>query len=84
MIRESIITCPECGTAKSETMPTDACQFFYVCTGCRTKLRPKSGDCCVFCSYVQCRVRQCRLKTPLAVAARDRSSGFSRLARQYV
>ena len=51
MILESVITCPQCGTAKLETMPTDACQFFYVCTGCGTKLRPKSGDCCVFCSY---------------------------------
>jgi hypothetical protein len=32
-------------------MPTDACQFFYECAGCGTKLKPKSGDCCVFCSY---------------------------------
>lgn len=32
-------------------MPTDACQFFYVCKGCATKLKPKQGDCCVFCSY---------------------------------
>jgi hypothetical protein len=32
-------------------MSTDACQFFYECTGCGTKLKPKSGDCCVFCSY---------------------------------
>ena len=37
MILESVITCPECGTAKSETMPTDACQFFYECTGCGIK-----------------------------------------------
>ena len=37
--------------AKTETMPTDACQFFYECTGCGTKLKPKPGDCCVFCSY---------------------------------
>ena len=51
MILKSVITFPECGTAKLETMPTNACQFFYVCTGCGTKLRPKSGDCCVFCSY---------------------------------
>jgi hypothetical protein len=51
MIRESIITCPHCATAKVELMPTDACQFFYVCTGCGTRLRPKAGDCCVFCSY---------------------------------
>lgn len=51
MILQSVITCPRCGTAKSETMPTDGCQFFYVCTGCGVKLRPKQGDCCVFCSY---------------------------------
>jgi hypothetical protein len=51
MILESVITCPRCATARSERMPTDACQFFYVCTGCGTTLRPKQGDCCVFCSY---------------------------------
>jgi hypothetical protein len=32
-------------------MPTDACQFFYECTSCKAMLRPKAGDCCVFCSY---------------------------------
>lgn len=48
---ESTLICPSCGTAKAETMPTDACQFFYDCTGCGTLLRPKPGDCCVFCSY---------------------------------
>ena len=32
MILESTITCPNCVTAKAETMPTDACQFFYDCT----------------------------------------------------
>jgi hypothetical protein len=32
-------------------MPTDACQFFYECSNCKTLLRPKPGDCCVFCSY---------------------------------
>ena len=51
MILKSVITCPHCGTAKTETMPTDACRFFYACTGCGARLRPKSGDCCVFCSY---------------------------------
>jgi hypothetical protein len=51
VITESIITCPACGTAKAETMPTDACLYFYECTGCGTLLRPKHGDCCVFCSY---------------------------------
>ncbi|MCI0468373.1 MAG: hypothetical protein L0Y57_15455 [Beijerinckiaceae bacterium] len=51
MILESIITCPHCGVAKKETMPANACQYFYGCASCGTVLRPKSGDCCVFCSY---------------------------------
>jgi hypothetical protein len=51
VITESTITCPVCGTVKSETMPMDACRYFYECTGCATLLRPKPGDCCVFCSY---------------------------------
>ncbi|MBX3676407.1 MAG: hypothetical protein KF853_05245 [Rhodocyclaceae bacterium] len=50
-ILESVITCPECGHARTEVMPTDACQWFYECVNCRRVLRPKKGDCCVFCSY---------------------------------
>lgn len=50
-ILESVLTCPECGHADNATMPTDACQFFYECKQCETVLRPKAGDCCVFCSY---------------------------------
>jgi Zn ribbon nucleic-acid-binding protein len=34
MIAESTITCPHCNASKTETMPTDACQFFYECIGC--------------------------------------------------
>lgn len=48
---QSVITCPHCGVQVNETMPTDACQFFYECKGCGTLLRPLAGDCCVFCSY---------------------------------
>ncbi|GAU80905.1 GDCCVxC domain-containing (seleno)protein [Bosea sp. BIWAKO-01] len=48
---QSLITCPHCGHAAADTMPTDACQFFYECKGCGALLRPKQGDCCVFCSY---------------------------------
>lgn len=51
IIIESTITCPVCGAQKSETMPTDACQWYYECTQCHTLLRPEPGDCCVFCSY---------------------------------
>jgi hypothetical protein len=50
-ITEVTITCPECGVSKVETMPTNACQFFYTCTSCGTFLKPLPGDCCVFCSY---------------------------------
>ncbi len=32
-------------------MATDACQYFYDCKGCATVLKPKPGDCCMFCSY---------------------------------
>jgi hypothetical protein len=48
---QSTLTCPECGYSKQETMPTDACQWFYECANCKALLRPKAGDCCVFCSY---------------------------------
>lgn len=47
----STITCPQCGHAAEETMPTDSCQFFYDCKGCGAVLRPLPGDCCVYCSY---------------------------------
>ena len=48
---ESTITCPHCGHQETETMPTDACQFFWDCPKCGEKLKPKKGDCCVFCTY---------------------------------
>ena len=51
MLLESVITCPRCGFAVSETMPIDACIVFYECKGCEACLRPIQGDCCVFCSY---------------------------------
>lgn len=48
---QSTITCPSCGNRQTETMPTDACQFFYDCKSCGVVLRPYPGDCCVFCSF---------------------------------
>ena len=47
----SAISCPECGHVRTETMPTDACQFLYECEGCHVLLKPLPGDCCVFCSF---------------------------------
>lgn len=47
----STLICPVCGHRASETMPTDSCLYFYECSACKTLLKPKAGDCCVFCSY---------------------------------
>ncbi len=47
----STITCPDCGHRSREEMPTNACVYFHECASCKTLLKPKQGDCCVFCSY---------------------------------
>lgn len=51
ILTRSVLTCPHCGHRQELTMPEDACLFFHECTGCKTLLRPKAGDCCVFCSF---------------------------------
>ncbi len=51
VITKSTIICPECGYQSTDEMPTDACQWFYDCDGCGAVLKPKPGDCCVYCSY---------------------------------
>jgi hypothetical protein len=51
IVLESTIKCPKCSHEKTETMPTDSCQYFYECESCGSLLKPKPGDCCVFCSY---------------------------------
>ncbi|WP_417767609.1 GDCCVxC domain-containing (seleno)protein [Stappia sp.] len=51
VVLESTLTCPVCGHVETETMPTGSCQWFYECKACHEVLKPKAGDCCVFCSY---------------------------------
>ena len=51
IILQSTITCPYCSFVKEETMPTNACQYFYECEKCHRVMKPKKGDCCVYCSY---------------------------------
>ena len=75
MVRQSTITCPKCGHRETETMPTDACQWFYDCKGCGEVLRPKPGDCCVFCSYgtVACPpIQEANIKPRAAGGRRNR------------
>jgi hypothetical protein len=47
----SELRCPHCSHAELLPMPTDACVVFHRCGACGSILRPKDGDCCVFCSY---------------------------------
>ena len=47
----STLKCPNCGFEQEEPMPFSYCQISYECTRCKAKLKPKQGDCCVFCSY---------------------------------
>jgi len=51
IILESVLTCPDCGHKKQETMPTESCLYFYECESCHSLLKALAGDCCVFCSY---------------------------------
>lgn len=51
VILESTLTCLHCGYRETLAMPQDACQWFHECAGCKTLLKPKPGDCCVFCSF---------------------------------
>jgi hypothetical protein len=67
-ILESVLTCPECGRSTLEEMPPDSCRFFHECVECHHMLRPKTGDCCVFCSYgsVKCPPIQLQCGAPIA------------------
>jgi hypothetical protein len=50
-ITTSTLTCPECAGASEKQMATDSCEVVYLCRHCATMLRPKPGDCCVYCSF---------------------------------
>lgn len=50
-ILHSDLRCPACGHVSREQMPTDYCQYYFECPACGTLLKPKPGDCCVFCSW---------------------------------
>jgi hypothetical protein len=47
-------------------MPMDRCVIFYQCSSCQAILRPKPGDCCVFCSYGSIRSKFSLTTTVLA------------------
>ena len=49
--RESVITCPECGSEAEEELHGDGPRVQYECLSCGVVLRPRRGEHCVFCSY---------------------------------
>jgi hypothetical protein len=50
-VEYATVRCPECGQKTRVPMPVMLCQYFFSCPHCQTLLKPKPGDCCVFCSY---------------------------------
>ncbi|HSE77912.1 MAG TPA: GDCCVxC domain-containing (seleno)protein [Alphaproteobacteria bacterium] len=51
IVGDAKLTCPGCGGQHECRMPEDACVYFWDCPTCGVRLKPKAGDCCVFCSY---------------------------------
>lgn len=51
LLLRSDLTCPFCRACHVQSMPVDACIYLFECTACGAMLRPKPGDCCVFCSF---------------------------------
>ncbi|MHB1298797.1 MAG: GDCCVxC domain-containing (seleno)protein [Gemmatimonadaceae bacterium] len=68
------IRCPDCGVTSLAPMPSDACLFFWDCPACDAVVRPKAGDCCVFCSFG---TAPC---TPRLALERARSADFPPVA----
>ncbi|HKC93620.1 MAG TPA: GDCCVxC domain-containing (seleno)protein [Nitrospira sp.] len=46
-----VVQCPNCGMGTEQEMSTDSCVVYFQCPSCKAVLRPKTGQCCVFCSY---------------------------------
>ncbi|MDP3685334.1 MAG: GDCCVxC domain-containing (seleno)protein [bacterium] len=55
---EAQFACPQCGREQTVEVPTDRCLALHKCTACEALITPKTGDCCVVCSYsaVRCPV----------------------------
>ncbi len=51
LVLETVLQCPHCGHKSHEAMPTNSCKFFHKCGNCSELVKPKEGECCVFCSY---------------------------------
>lgn len=60
---ESELTCPNCGYTKQESMPTNACQFYFACINCKMLLRPRPAT--AACSAPMALCLAYRLRKPI-------------------
>jgi hypothetical protein len=44
------VTCPDCKHVQPMEIPSNSCQAFYKCEGCKNTISSKK-TCCVFCDY---------------------------------
>lgn len=61
----TIVKCPVCKFKKEVQMKTNQHMVLYKCPECEAALKPRSGSCCVICSYgsVPCvEAQQLRMK----------------------
>ncbi|WP_071608672.1 GDCCVxC domain-containing (seleno)protein [Polynucleobacter wuianus] len=49
--QESTITCPHCQASELLATHTGLTHHFFRCSSCSAILKPKSGDCCILCSF---------------------------------
>ncbi|QWE20051.1 GDCCVxC domain-containing (seleno)protein [Polynucleobacter sp. AP-Kolm-20A-A1] len=48
---QSIVTCPHCQAAEVIDIEHGSSQHLFRCQSCSAILKPKSGDCCILCSF---------------------------------
>ncbi|WP_304608924.1 MULTISPECIES: GDCCVxC domain-containing (seleno)protein [unclassified Polynucleobacter] len=49
--QHTIITCPNCYGQETLEISQGYSQHLYRCPSCSIILKPRSGDCCIFCSF---------------------------------
>ncbi|WP_251372737.1 GDCCVxC domain-containing (seleno)protein [Polynucleobacter sp. MWH-UH25E] len=49
--QESTITCSHCQATEVLPLEAGSSYHFYRCKSCAAIMKPKSGDCCILCSF---------------------------------
>lgn len=48
---DAVLRCPFCLGEELLRMPENFCEILRPCRFCRRIIRPRPGDCCVYCSF---------------------------------